>query len=104
MTTHKLPFEVAPWPHDADFLQFRVGTCHGVWRSTGVFSDILSICNERPGKGHFEDVLQWFSHSCRRDGKNLRILEVGNKAFFQHLINKRGFAPAGNNCIKNFTK
>lgn len=97
-TTHKLDFEVAPWEpipgfmnNTENFYRFRVGTCHGLWRSTWISYDILAIDNEEKGNGHFEDVLEWFEQSCRRDKKCLRILEVMNKRFKTHLIEKRGF-------------
>lgn len=103
MTAHKLAFEVVPWERSDEYLLFRVGTCHGTWRSTALHYDILTIINEEPGNGHLQDVLQWFSHSCRRDGKDLRILEVMNKEFMRHLVEKRGFIAAGEHCIKKFT-
>jgi len=94
---------VAVWEKSDEYLLFRIGTCNGAWRSTTSFYDILSIVNDRPGNGHFEDVLQWFSHSCRRDGKDLRILEVMNKDFLHHFLEKRGFVAEGEHCIKKFS-
>lgn len=89
-TTHKLPFEVAPWIN-ADFLRFRIGTCGGLWRSTQASYDILAINNGSPGNGHLEDVFEWFESSCKRDGKVLRVLECMNKRFEMHLKMHRGF-------------
>src|SRR5688500_4237623 len=95
-TTHRLDFEAAPWEcmgsMDENFTKFRIGTCEGLWASTDKTYDILAITNNVPGNGHFEDVLQWFEHSCRRDKKALRILEVWNKRLKMHLVRKRGFA------------
>lgn len=99
---HNLAFEVAPWvplpgfPPAQQFMKFRVGACEGLWRSTPNSFDILAITNNKKGNGHFNDVLQWFEHSCRRDKKVLRILEVWNKKFKQHLINKKAFKDIGN--------
>lgn len=90
-TIHNLDFEVAEWKRDKAWKQFKVGTCYGLWRCTEKSYEILSIKNESPGNGHFEDVLQWFEHSCRRDGKTLKILETRNKSFKIHLVTKRGF-------------
>lgn len=81
---------------------YRVGTCNGTWRATPTTYDILNIVNTEPGNGHFEDVLQWFSRSCRRDNKDLRFLEVANVKFYRHLIEKRGFVAQGDHCIKKF--
>lgn len=90
-TTHNLPFESAPWltPH---FIRFRVGTCTGLWTSENKTYDILAIENAEPGNGHLNDVFEWFENSCKRDGKKLRVLEVWNKGFLKHLVEKRGFS------------
>lgn len=101
-TIHGLAFEVAPWPRSTEYMLFRIGTCDGAWRSTQITYDILSVINSQPGNGHFEDVLEWFEFSCRRDGKLLRILEVMNDRLRKHLIDKRGFAAVGDHCVKKF--
>lgn len=96
-STHKLWFEAGKWHASdlikTDFMCFRVGTCEGLWRSTGFSYDILGIMNSKPGNGHFTDVLEWFEYSCRRDFKHLQIMEVWNKRLLVHLISKRGFVP-----------
>lgn len=102
-TAHKLDFESSPWHRSDDFFMFRIGTCHGLWRATHVTYDILAVYNDQRGNGHFEDVMQWFSHSCRRDEKYLRIMEIMNEDFLRHLIEKRGFTAEGDHCIKKFT-
>lgn len=103
ITTHKLPFEVTEWPADEILKQglkvFRVGTCNGLWRSTETDYEILVLDNNHPGNGHLEDVFEWFTNSCKRDNKSLTILEVMNKRFKNHLIQKRGFAPLGENSV-----
>lgn len=107
-TKHKLDFEYCPWeplinfPKANNYMRFRVGSIEGLWAVTDTSYDILAIENNHPGNGHFEDVLQWFEHSCKRDHKNLRFLEILNPSFRKHLINKRGFKPSGNNVIKKF--
>lgn len=106
MTKHCLDFECAPWtpvfpfPDAENYFCFRVGTIEGLWTSTIDSYDILAIENKKPGNGHFDDVLQWFEHSCRRDKKSLRFLEILNDDFREHLIKKRGFKPQGQNVIK----
>ena len=96
---HNLIFEVAPYPYNIDdknqWMLFRVGTCEGLWCSTDKSYDILAITNNQQGNGHFNDVLQWFEQSCRRDKKALRILEVWNINFKNHLITKRQFKDVG---------
>jgi hypothetical protein len=89
-TSHSLDFEIAPWI-SKDFIQFKIGTCYGLWRSTEDSYDILAIDNKEPGNGHLNDVFEWFEHSCKRDKKVLRVLEVMNKRFEIHLVDKRGF-------------
>lgn len=96
-TEHALDFEVAPWvpligmPAAEEYSKFRVGTCEGLWRSTKTSYDILAITNNVPGNGHFNDVLQWFEASCKRDKKDFVIQELWNKDLKEHLLKKRGF-------------
>ena len=103
-STHKLDFECAPWPVTPEWIQFRIGTCHGLWMPSKGSYDILAVTNEAPGNGHFNDVLEWFEQSCRRDNYSLRILEVWNSEFKHHLITKRGFENYHeDNLIKRFS-
>ena len=110
VTKHNLDFEAAPWqpllrfPSCENYHCFRIGTCEGLWASTETSYDILAIENKVKGNGHFEDVMQWFEHSCRRDKKDLRFLEIMNKAFRKHLIERRGFKAQGPNVIKKLKK
>jgi hypothetical protein len=102
--THSLPFEVANHPiHGA---LFRIGTCEGIWGSTEDCYYILSIVNKDPGNGHLNDVFEWFENSCRRDNKNLIMLECINSDFAVHLVMKRGFCMMARsiNVIKIFNK
>lgn len=93
-TTHKLDFMACEDPKSRlGFHLFRIGTCHGQWRAEFDAYEILSIINDTPGNGHFEDVLQWFEFACRRDKKSLRFMAMLNDRFTQHLIEKRGFKP-----------
>lgn len=107
-TTHKLPFEVAASPYhfndDTSWHQmFRVGTCEGQWGFTKNQYFILSVINKNPGNGHFDDVLEWFEHSAKRDNKDLLILHLMNHGFKKHLIAKKGFEEYGTeHCIKRF--
>ena len=103
VSEHKLDFEVAEWIM-GPWVQFRVGTCHGLWLPTDKTYDILAIRNDKPGNGHFNDALQWFENSCKRDGRDFRFLEVWNKNLKAHLIKKRGFKDIGDdNVIKKLT-
>jgi len=101
-TTHNLDFE-ASYHSLTGCISFRVGTCYGLYDDSGTSYDIIAIFNRTPGNGHFEDVLEWFEASCKRDKRNLRIMEFFNQPFKKHLIEKRGFVPEGeNNVIKYF--
>lgn len=103
---HNLDFLSRRWSHPLNYdewQEYKVGACHGQWVSTVDTYDILTVINEQPGNGHFEDVLQWFEQSCRRDNRSLRILEVWNKRLARHLVEKRGFTfQSGDNLIKHF--
>ena len=111
ITSHQLDFEMWEWdPNDTtvarmlgitnmetEYQGFRIGTCEGLWTSRPAAYVILSVINDKPGNGHFEDVLQWFYHSCRRDRKDLIIEDFFNMDFKRHMIEKRGFKPHGTN-------
>lgn len=102
-STHKLDFEIARWPLSEEYIAFRVGTCHGLWGSSGTTYDILALKNEEPGNGHFDDVLEWFENSCRRDNKDLRVLECWNEPLKFHLLEEHGFEEIDRyNIIKKF--
>jgi hypothetical protein len=107
-TKHKLEFLSAHWDrlvNTEGWQIFKVGTCHGQWRATKDNYEILSVINNEPGNGHFDDVLQWFYESCKRDKKNLKILELWNADLMKHLIDKREFTYAdGDNVIKSYKK
>lgn len=102
ISKHKLAFEVAEWHRSDEWLMFRVGTCHGLWRSTPSHYEILAIDNDNKGNGHFEDVLQFFEESCKRDKRNLRFVEILNPRFLKHLVEKRGFHQNGDHADKNY--
>lgn len=95
---HNLQFKVSDWIF-TEFTRFRIGTCDRLWRSTGTTYDILAVSNDSMGNGHFNDVLQWFENSCKRDNKDLQILEFWNSRLKKHLISKKGFNDIGNNSI-----
>lgn len=109
VTTHGLDFKVWEWnPNetplakflgvtdmDTEYQGFLIGTCDGLWTSRPDAYVILAVVNEKPGNGHFEDVLEWFYHSCRRDRKHLVIEQLWNPKFRRHLMAKRGFLPLG---------
>lgn len=100
-STHKLDFMCCRWSRSPEWITWKIGTCHGVYQSTQNTYDILAIYNDERGNGHFEDVLDWFYNSCRRDKKDLRFMEIMNEDFRKHLMKKRGFKKDGkNNLIK----
>jgi hypothetical protein len=101
-TSHNLPFEAAPW-HDPEFALFRIGTCEGLWSSDARSYNIIAVTNKQSGNGHLNDVFEWFEHSCIRDGRTLKVVEIMNPEFMMHLINKRGFVKiSGSNVEKKF--
>lgn len=106
-STHKLDFLSAHWsnPFNSEGWQvFKIGTCDGQWVATKDTYDILTVINQSPGNGHFNDVIEWFENSCKRDKKSLRILEVWNTKLALHLVTKKGFTnQRGDNYIKRFT-
>jgi len=106
-TTHNLDFETKPFRIQIEGepmnICFKVGTCHGMYCVTEKTYDIIAIENDEKGNGHLQDVFEWFENSCKRDKKDLRVLEFMNEGFKKHLIEKRGFMPQGrNDVIKYF--
>lgn len=95
-STHDLAFETAEWenPHNTQgWIRFRIGTCEGLWRATQTQYQILAVANSDTGNGHFQDVMDWFENSCKRDKKDFAILEVSNPRLKKHLLQKRKFKP-----------
>lgn len=90
-TLHNLEFESRPWHRDKEMVDFRVGTCYGLYFCTDKAYVIVAIKNQEPGNGHFTDVLQWFYESCKRDKKNLVFAEIMNKRFGAHMVLTHGF-------------
>lgn len=101
---HGLIFETAPFQYDPTVTRFRVGTCEGIYTVAPGAYVIIAVTNKEPGNGHFQDTMEWFENSCRRDGYSLRMAEFFNDRLKNHMINKRGFQPCGfNNVEKVFT-
>lgn len=101
-STNNIIFEVAPH-FDKDVLHYRVGTCTGIYSWDANNYNIIAIVNDKQGNGHLQDVFDWFENSCKRDKKNLKVVEIMNGKFYKHLIDKKGFkAIDSNNVIKHF--
>ena len=104
-STHNLEFLQGPrfMGSESPYL-FRIGTCHGLWYSKPDAHVLLAVVNDTKGNGHFDDVIEWFENSCKRDKLNFVIAEVWNKRLLKHLIEKRGFTAieGTENVIKYF--
>lgn len=108
-TEHNLDFEARPWVPliplklRNEFIEYRIGTCEGLYCTDKTSYSILTVKNSQKGNGHLNDLFQYFERSCKRDQKDLKVLEVGNVAFYKHLISKRGFiAIDKENVIKKY--
>lgn len=102
---HNLMFESRPWFRDTRIQEFRIGTCHGLWQDSGFAYDIIAVHNDMPGNGHFKDVMGYFIHSAKRDGRLLRVMEVMNERLYKHLIISYGFSATvwSHNLINYFS-
>lgn len=104
ITTHKLDFGSCPWINpltkqpSEDWMLYKIGTVTGQWGCTPDAYIILSFLNHNPGNGHLDDVFEWFEHSCRRDKRNLIIMDIMNSRFLMHLLAKRGFTQLDSEC------
>lgn len=103
-TKHNLDFEARQWHRDKRVMEFKVGTCHGLYNFQGGRMVIISIVNDSPGNGHLEDVFEWFEFAAKAQGVDLMIAEFMNDRFKKHCIEKRGYKPLGSeNVIKKFS-
>lgn len=91
ITKHQLEFYARPWHRDESYTDFKCGTVFGLYKYEGTSIVIVALKNDFPGNGHLDDVMQWFENSCTRDKKNLKVVDILNKRFYDHLIKKRGF-------------
>lgn len=93
-TTHNLKISIAPQTfagRPTGNTLYKIGTCHGFYRSTNLSVDIIAMVNDEPGNGHFDDVLQWFTEIARLEGKLLRVVEIMNPEIATRLIQFYGF-------------
>ena len=100
VSTHKLDFLACQWHINPLMTCFKVGTCNGLFDSNKASYNLVAIINEKPNNGHFEDVLEWFEQSCRRDKKSLKVVAIQNQKFQEHLIQKRGFVYIGDDSVE----
>ena len=105
-STNNLLFYSAPYELNMDkyndWMRFQIGTCHGLWTCNKKEYKILAVLNDNIGNGHFQDVIDWFENSCKRDNRALRFVELMNPKFKEHLITKRGFKKKGKDLIKHY--
>lgn len=100
-STHGLIFETGgPFRHDPAFTHFRIGTVNGIYSAIPDAYIVLAILNNVPGNGHMDDFFEYFERSCRRDKKAFRIIEILEKRFRDHLIQKRGFTKTDVNAVE----
>ena len=92
-------------PGLVDWNLFRMGTMHGQWRETPDHIEILSLSNDSPGNGEFDQLMRYFEDKCIEVQKNLKILCIWNDRFYLHLIHRRGFEKQGKqNVVKSYTQ
>jgi hypothetical protein len=107
---HKLDFGVSPAPRPMindgyRWWDFRVGTCTGLFGANKTQYIILAVINNEANNGHFDDVLEWFERSCKRDKLDLVFMHVVNPRLLKHLCTKRGFViHEKDNVIKSWKK
>jgi hypothetical protein len=107
-TKHNLQFENARWEvgeifrGDILFQKFRIGTVEGAWGVDKENYYILALQNHELNNGHFDDVLEWFENSCKRDKRNLVVCDLWNEALKLHFIRKRKFSLCKEGVKKKF--
>lgn len=108
-TSNSLSFDVHPYnkpfPRGYFWECFEVGTCNGLFFKTPTSINIYSICNKEANNGHLNDVFEWFDYFCKRDNKDFIIMDVFNRNFKKHLIEKREFESfESDHVIKKYRK
>jgi hypothetical protein len=100
-TTHKLDFQIAPFSspiaEKQGLQRFKVGSVIGIFGVTHDGYEIHSCNNTEINNGNFEDVMEWFEYSAKRDKGSLTFTDVKNKRFRKHLLKKRGFKVSEEN-------
>lgn len=98
-TKHKLDFEARPWKGGLvdGVVQYRIGTCTGLYEYNDEGISIIVIDNDKPGNGHLDDVFEWFEYAAREKKKRLWIRQFFNSLFQDHCIKKRGFTQSDKN-------
>ena len=98
-TTHNLDFLQATEGTDIGegsiLYGFKVGTCHGLFYQDEEAVCLLAVINDTRGNGHFDDVLEWFDFSAKRQKLHFDVVEVWNERLKSHLLGKRGFVAIG---------
>lgn len=105
-TTHNLDFYSRHFSLCPSSIDFKVGTCNGLFKVKKRKYIIIAIINNHKNNGHFQDVLEWFENSCKRDKYDLVVAEIWNDRLKRHLIDKRGFEEYKelNGVIKSYKK
>ena len=74
-----------PWHIDPSWIDFKCGTCHGLYRAKRGEFEVLAVNNTSGGNGHFDRVLGHFEASARREKYKLSFIEICNPKFLSRL-------------------
>lgn len=80
-------------------LIYKIGTCHGIYRTNKFSVDIIEMTNDEPANSHFDDVLQWFTEIARQERLPLRIVGILNPEIKSILVKSYGFIQQRTNTI-----
>lgn len=97
-TKHGLDFEVATWYANPIIKLFRVGTVDGQYYHTQTHLVLLSIVNNQPGNGHFNDALSWFLYVANFMQKSFKVEHVMNDRFAKYL-ERNGYKKTGDSYV-----
>ena len=68
-----------PWkaPDGSLWTDFKCGSCRGIYKGNNNGFEILAVQNTKKNRD-FDQVLEWFHKSAKRDKCSVVFLEVGN--------------------------
>lgn len=71
--------------------RFQVGTVTGIIQESLFSLDICLIKNKVKQNGHLEDAIHCLTELSKQGTVDLRVIDIINPKFKQHLIDKYGF-------------
>lgn len=79
--------------------QFRFGTCHGLFRHSERWFEIMAVDNMVKGNLHYGYMLDHLERTAATTGQGIRIHDIGNKNMRDFLLDRHGYRLETRNTI-----